>query len=410
MLIPLTVLCTFTVLFIGWEVAERHLFPAMSIGLRHALLTVRAAIVTAVASTIVYLLMRRQQRRLSSTAEQLRGLLVSRQNDPSRPGRFQNPHLAHCREVCNCDQTRCPMYDAPGERCWQVMALSRAVYEHETAGFEMHRCHDCEVYRLSCPDKLTELGENFNNLMFLLEQEAARVGRMRAQMLEKEKMVAIGQMAAGIAHEVGNPLSSISSIVQMLKRNGAATSMLEQLDLIETHIQRISATVRQLVSLARPGVERWELVDIGEILSEAVQLIAFDRRARNIDIDFGPTASMLHTYGLKGQLQQVFINLSLNALDAMPDGGKLSIRTEVKRANIIVRVRDTGTGIAPDTGRRVFEPFFTTKEPGQGTGLGLAVSYGIVQKHGGSIDFQSNAGNGTEFTVQIPVLDKAPEE
>ncbi|UCC30141.1 MAG: GHKL domain-containing protein, partial [Phycisphaerales bacterium] len=109
------------------------------------------------------------------------------------------------------------------------------------------------------------------------------------------------------------------------------------------------------------------------------------------------------------QLQQVFINLALNALDAMPNGGKLTIRVQKRRRNIIVRVQDSGCGIKPETGRQVFEPFFTTKEPGHGTGLGLAVSYSIVQKHGGSIDFNSTVGQGTVFTVQIPIAHRPPD-
>ena len=302
------------------------------------------------------------------------------------------------------------MYDSVGERCWQVMGLSRVGRERRDPHLALQRCHKCPVYRASCPDKLTELGESFNNLMFLLEEEAARVGQMRAQMVEKEKMVAVGQIAAGIAHEVCNPLSSISSTVQMLKRRGADRVAMDQLDLIGTHIQRISTTVRQLVSLARPVSEQWERVDLGDTLSEAVRLIAFERRARHVEIRYESPRSLPPTYALRGQLQQVFLNLLLNALDAMPEGGKLSVRAEHRSRRIIAEVEDTGCGIAPETGRRVFEPFFTTKEPGQGTGLGLAVSYGIVQKHGGSIDFHSIVGEGTVFTVQLPVLDQAPPE
>ena len=409
MFIPLTVICAFTVLFVGWEVVERHLFPTMSIGLRHALLSVRAGVVTAVASGIVYLLMRSQQQRLSRTAGQLTRLLESWQNNPSEAGRFENPHLVHCREVIECDRTDCPMYDSPGERCWQVMALSRTALEGQPAAVEIEECHECQTYRLSCPDRLTELGESFNNLMFLLERQTQQVDHMRAQMVEREKMVAIGQIAAGIAHEVGNPLSSISSIVQMLKRKQARGTSVEQLDLIESHIGRISAIVRQLVGLARPGPERWELVDVGKILEEAVRLISFDRRARNVKIDFEAPPPLPRTYGLKGLLEQVFINLSLNALDAMPDGGKLTIRANRMRGSITARIEDTGCGIPAETGRRVFEPFFTTKEPGHGTGLGLTVSYGIIQKHGGSIDVESAAGKGAAFTVRIPVLDKPPD-
>jgi signal transduction histidine kinase len=370
---------------------------------------VRAAVVTAAASTIVYVLMRRPQRRLSATAEQLNRFLESRQTNLSGSERFENPHRVHCRDVLDCSRSDCPLYDAPEERCWQLKALSRATREHDAPAMEIEECHACEVYRRCCPDKLTELGESFNNLMFLLDEEARQVGRMRAKMLEKEKMVAIGQIASGIAHEVGNPLSSISSIVQMLKRNGLGEPTAKQLDLIETHIQRISAIVRQLVGLARPGVDRWELVDIGQILQEAVQLVAFDRRARNIEIDFVPPARLPRTYGLRGQLAQVFINLLLNALDAMPEGGTLVLRAEARRREIIIRVRDTGSGIPPETGRRIFEPFYTTKEPGRGTGLGLAVSFGVIQKHGGTIDFSSPPGGGTVFTVEIPVSHQPPD-
>ncbi|MFH0981948.1 MAG: ATP-binding protein, partial [Planctomycetota bacterium] len=145
-------------------------------------------------------------------------------------------------------------------------------------------------------------------------------------------------------------------------------------------------------------------------LSEAVGLIAFDRRARGVDIQYEPPWSLPATYALRGQLQQVFINLFLNALDAMPHGGRLSIRVRKKLREIIVEVEDTGCGITPELGRRVFEPFLTTKEPGMGAGLGLEVSYSIIQKHGGSLDFSSTVGKGTVFTVQIPILDQAPKE
>ena len=115
-------------------------------------------------------------------------------------------------------------------------------------------------------------------------------------------------------------------------------------------------------------------------------------------------------YALRNQLQQVFLNLALNALDAMPDGGTLAIHAQRKRSELVVVLEDTGCGIAPEAGRRIFEPFFTTKEPGSGTGLGLAVSYGIVQKHGGRIDFKSVLGIGTTFVVSIPVVSEPPDD
>jgi signal transduction histidine kinase len=405
----------FAVLSVSLEVIERHWFPGMAVGWRHAALIVWALVVALVAYGVAYLPMRRQQQRLSATAEQLTRTVQDYLADiyagssaaTERSGHFENPHLARCWEVLNCDHADCPMHGSPGERCWQVLALRHA-HDAHSARIEIEECLACRVFRESCPDKLTELGESFNNLVFLLEQGSEQVGRLRAQVVEKEKMAAIGQMAAGVAHEVGNPLSSISAIVQMLKRGRCGAAMPEQLDLIQTHIQRISTIVRQLVAMARPTGENWERVDVGQVLDEAVRLISFDWRARNVEIGFERPPSVCHTYALRGELQQVFINLALNALDAMRAGGKLTIRAGMARGIIAVSFEDTGCGIAPEIGRRVFEPFFSTKDPGQGTGLGLAVSYSIVQKHGGTMDFESTVGKSTVFRIELPVLSKAP--
>jgi signal transduction histidine kinase len=302
------------------------------------------------------------------------------------------------------------MREIAGERCWQVMGLCRANAEQRAPRVELERCLACEVYLASCPDKFIELGESFNNLLFLLSQEVERAARMRAQMIEQEKMAEIGQIAAGIAHEVGNPLSSISSVVQMLKRGGANGAMIEKLDLIETHIRRISTTVRRVVNLARPLPEHWQPVDVAEAIDEVVQLLALDHRAKGVNITFDVPPERPKTYAIRDQLQQVFINLTLNALDAMPDGGDLTISTEHDEGSITVRVRDTGCGIPEECRSQLFEPFFTTKQPGHGTGLGLAVSQEIICKHHGTIDYRSTVGAGTEFIVRIPVFDKPPDK
>ncbi|UCF34000.1 MAG: hypothetical protein JSV78_01580 [Phycisphaerales bacterium] len=402
-LMVLVILCCFAVLLVGWEVLQQRLFPSMSTALRHALLTIRAGVVTAIACTVVYMMMRRQQRRLSDTADQLARLLESYQSDAAATARFENPHLVHCRELMDCHCAECPVYDAPGMRCWQFFALGRTDGGHGPTRLDIQNCHRCEVYRASCPDKLTELGESFNSLMFLLNEEKQRLDCLRSDMAEKEKMVAVGQLAAGVAHEVGNPLSSISSIIQLLKRGRSKELPIEQLNLIESHLKRISTIVRGMVTFARPREERWEPLDVSDILDRVIALITFDRRARGVQIEFERPKALLKTRVLGDQLQQVFLNLTINALDAMPHGGVLTIRALKNRSNILVRVQDSGCGIDPDAGRRIFEPFFTTKDPGCGSGLGLSVSYGIIQKHGGTIDFHSKPGDGTEFIVKIPI-------
>jgi signal transduction histidine kinase len=407
-LIPLVVLLCLAALFVGCEVIERTFFPTMSIGWKHALLTIRATVVTVLGCAAVYLIMRRQQWQLASTAGQLSGLLESYATGKAGTVRFENPFLVHCREVLACGRADCPMHDASDERCWQVMALSSTSTNGSEPAKTLEECHKCPVYLACCPNQLTALGESFNNLMFLLEEEAATVDRMRAQLVERQKMVAIGQIGAGVAHEVRNPLSSISSVVQMLKRRGATGDVASELDVIESHIERIASTVRQLIGMARPTVEGWERVDLGDTLTEAVRLVRFDPRASNVSIQYSPPRKLPSTYALPGQVQQLFINLLLNAFDAMPDGGTLGIRAQRRVRKIVVSIEDTGGGIAPEVGRRVFEPFFTTKEPGQGAGLGLAVCYNVVEKHGGRIEFDSRPGGGTIFTVEFPILAEAP--
>ena len=402
-LVPFLGLGIFATFFVGWDVLTRYFLPSLSTAARHALLTGWAALLTGIASATIYAVVHRQHQRLSNTAERLARLIDACQTDPTNAGRFENPHLVHCRAELGCERRECPMYNRPGERCWQVMALDRSVRDGVAPRIELELCLNCEVYRRSCPDKLTELGESFNNLMFLLEAESQRFGRMQGELFEKEKMAAIGQLAAGIAHEVCNPLSSISAVVQVLKREHVDAAVGERLDLIQTHIQRITDIVRKLMRLAHPGVDRWEPVDLKATLDEVVRLIAYDRRARNVRIDWAPTDADLELHGLRDQLQQVFINLALNALDAMPDGGELRIRAEKQGQSIVVRLADTGCGVPPELGRRIFDPFFTTKPQGKGTGLGLAVSYGVVQRHGGTIDFESNNGRGTVFTIELPI-------
>ena len=407
-LAPLGLLALFASLFVGLEIAERHLFPHISIGAKHASLTLSALLVTALTGFTVFLVMRRHQRRLADTAQTITDLIHSYTADRSHPVRYENPNIAHNPARQSTDAS-CSIHDAPGQRCWQVVLLRSGDHETGDPTGTIEQCHDCPVYQNARPDRLTELGESFNDLMFLLEEEANKVGTMRAQLLEKEKMVAIGQMAAGIAHEVCNPLSSISSVVQMLKRARSTSPQTKELEMIETHIQRISTIVRQMVTLSRPNEAKWERAEIDKILDDTLHLIQFDERARNVTIQSDIEEGLPAIRVINGNLGQVFLNLSLNALDAMPGGGKLTFRAWRADDKIIATISDTGEGIDPGIGRRVFEPFFTTKEPGRGTGLGLAVTYSIIRKHDGDIEFHDNPDGGTVFTVTLPVLKEKAE-
>lgn len=407
---PILLLCLSAAVFVLSDVAIKVFFDHIGTGWRHLVLTLNSALITGVGCGAVYLIMRHQRERIEAAADELgRRLETYRSNGRTRT-RFENPRSVHCKELLQCQNADCPMFDSREQPCWQVMALSKASQNGHGSRVTIQHCHECKVFRAACPDGLTRLGESFNSLMFLLDEEAEQVRRMHVEMLEKEKMVAIGQMASGVAHEISNPLSSISAVVQMLKRKSQPGGQADQLDLIQKHIQRITATVRQLSSLSRPLPERWQHVDLWPTLAEAVSLIAFDKRARNVQVQLAARPDLPKTYAHREQLQQVFINLLLNALDAMSSGGSLIVHAEHDQRNICFHFDDTGCGIAPQIGRRVFEPFFTTKEPGRGTGMGLAVSYGIVEKHQGTIDFSAREGGGTRFTVMIPIITHAPDE
>jgi signal transduction histidine kinase len=417
-LIPVAATGACAALFVGSDVLEHHLLPSVSTGWRHALLTARSALVAGIGCGVVYRLMVSHQRRINATADDLARRLEGYLDQSSKPLDFHNPHLARSRRALRVEHVDCPMHDRSDRPCWRDVALASASHNgNDDRGgngeingrITIQQCHECAVYRLSCPDGLTRLGESFNSLMYMLDEEAQRVRRMQSQMVEKEKMVAIGQMAAGVAHEIANPLSSISSIVQLLKR-GPAKNLADNLDLIQTHIERITSTVRQMTSLSRPLPARWRPVDIARTLDEAVRLVSFDRRAESVRIETVIDDALPTTYGLNEQLQQVFINLLLNALDAMADGGRLTVDARCERNHIALTFEDTGCGIPASVGRRIFEPFFTTKDPGKGTGMGLAVSYNIVQKHGGRIEFHDRQGGGTVFTIELPILRTPPDE
>jgi len=409
------IVCVYGTMFFITGVVVQPDLSETTVGLPHSLLAIQACIAAAITGAMIYVSTRKTDRRLSDVAAGANRLLQACQD--SRPPRefLENPNLVHCKNVFKCTQAGCPMYDLPGTRCWQLMALSRAEGRLPTRSVEIRQCQQCLVYRMSCPDRWMELSESLNNLIFLLDQEARHLARMRAQMVETEKTEVIGQMAAGVAHEVGNPLASISSVAQMLrgactgkreKRETARGDIAKALDLIESNVQRIAKILRQLTRVARPFPDRREPVSVAEILEKTVDMIRLDERAQGIEISLEPCGSRLPTTALRVQLQEAFTNIALNALDAMTEGGSLTIRSLERHAEMVVTFEDSGCGIPAETGRRVFDPFFTTKEPGEGTGLGLFVSNSIVRKHGGTIDFRAGATEGTVFTVTLPILGK----
>ena len=237
----------------------------------------------------------------------------------------------------------------------------------------------------------------------IIEDISTRV-QLEEQLQISEKMASIGLLAAGVAHEVNTPLTGISSYTQMLLQQAPAddpsTKVLEK---IERQTFRAAKIVNGLLNLARPAQVDSGPCDINVVINDVLSLLEHQFRTGSIQVRKELAASAPIVQGIEHKLQQVFLNLFLNARDAMPKGGWLTIVTRQDRSGAIVEIGDTGSGIPPEQLSRIYDPFFTTKAIGKGTGLGLSITYGIVQEHGGSLTCDSQEGQGTRFTIQLPL-------
>jgi signal transduction histidine kinase len=222
----------------------------------------------------------------------------------------------------------------------------------------------------------------------------------QAHVLHQEKMAAFGLLAAGIAHEVGNPLTSISSMVQMLQRHESDSYTQEKLTLVSGQLQRIRTTLRELVEFSRPASTQRTRVGVGDILAEALNIAKYYKRTRGRIAPLALPPELPHLYAVRDQLVQVFLNLILNAIDAVDRDGHIDLAVIRTAAGIEVAVRDNGCGIAAEHATRLFQPYFTTKK--HGTGLGLFVTRQLVEEHGGSVTVESRPSQGTVFRVRLP--------
>jgi len=227
-------------------------------------------------------------------------------------------------------------------------------------------------------------------------------------LIHAEKLTSLGQMAASVAHEVNNPLAGVLVYTQLLaKKINSDTfskeAALEYLSKMESELTRSTKLIRNLLDFARQSPPRFWEVNINEVIKRSFDLAAHSAQLQHVDVVKELAPSLPEITADFDQLQQVFTNLIMNAIQAMPEGGELTIRTSTDNAQVKIEVQDTGVGISPENMRKLFTPFFTTKREVKGVGLGLAVSYGIIQRHQGKIEVQSKEGEGTTFTVYLPL-------
>lgn len=227
----------------------------------------------------------------------------------------------------------------------------------------------------------------------------------RAQLLQSEKIASLGRLAAGVAHEINNPLAGILIYAEILQREfkehaGGSQHIKEIID----QTLRCKQIVTRLLEFSRQSLGDKVPVEVNEIITRCVELVSHQVLFHNIEIDRHLAPGLPHIFGNAGELQQVFTNLLLNAADAMSGRGKIFIasRPDPQAEGVVLTFTDTGCGISPDIRDKMFEPFFTTKPPGKGTGLGLSIVYGVIQRHGGTIEVDSHPGGGTTFTLRLP--------
>ena len=257
--------------------------------------------------------------------------------------------------------------------------------------------------QLTVYDEIVSLNEELNGYI-------ERLTSTQKQLIQSEKLAAIGRLAASVAHEINNPLAGVLVYSRLMIRKLTASSinkeeLIENLAKIEKAVNHCSHIIKSLLDFSRQSEPELAIVNLEKIIEEVVTLVDHQAEMNRVNISISNISDLPDIKADAGQLQQVFVNLAINAIQAMPDGGELGIRGSAGDDGWLkVSVEDTGCGISPENMDKLFTPFFTTKEQGKGTGLGLAVSYGIIERHGGRIDVRSKIGEGSTFTVCLPQL------
>ena len=253
-------------------------------------------------------------------------------------------------------------------------------------------------------DEIGLLADSFNDMSRKMALDIENLKQMNEQLMRSDKLAAMGTLAAGVAHEVNNPLASISSLIQMMRsRNESDAQTREQLELISAQIDRITRVTKDLTDFARSRPAAYKPTDVNEVILSALRLANFDASFQRLTATTALAQDIPKIFADRDQLQQVSLNLLLNSRDAMPEGGELAVRTSTREGRVQITIDDTGPGIASTNLKHVFDPFFTTKPAGRGTGLGLAVCYGIITAHGDTIEITNVDSGGTRVTIALPI-------
>ncbi|PIR22932.1 MAG: hypothetical protein COV44_05355 [Deltaproteobacteria bacterium CG11_big_fil_rev_8_21_14_0_20_45_16] len=258
-------------------------------------------------------------------------------------------------------------------------------------------------------DEVGKLAKGFNRMLHDLSERDGELNRAKQKLIQSEKMSAFGQMSAGIAHEVKNPLAGILGYAQMAKKKlEDRPEVFNYMEIIEKETTRCKEIVENLMRFARQEKANLQKIDINKAVQDSVRLVEHQITVSGIKIVqvYALEGKPIFVNGNMNQIQQVMLNLMLNAQHAMESKGTLSVSTHFDEVHkqVMIMISDTGCGMSAEVQARIFEPFFTTKGVGKGTGLGLSVTIGIIKDHKGNIDVDSTEGKGTTFTISLPAF------
>lgn len=254
-------------------------------------------------------------------------------------------------------------------------------------------------------DEIGQLSDSFNDMASELKQRESSLQKAQHALIQSEKMAAVGTLSAGLAHEVKNPLSAVLGYAQLSKRKLDQPEMLKRnLDIIENETKRCNEIIDNLMQFSRTGKGEHSQISINDVVNKSMAIVDHQLALKNVQIESTLADNIPLLAGNANQLQQVLMNLMINAQHAIGEnGGTVKLTTYVNSGFVMITVSDTGPGVDDDLAHKIFEPFFTTKPAGQGTGLGLSVSYGIIKNHGGEISVQRAASGGAKFVIELPL-------
>lgn len=264
-------------------------------------------------------------------------------------------------------------------------------------------------------DEVGELMQAVNYMAYALDERERELVIARQRYFYQEKMAAVGALAAGVAHEIGNPIAAMSGVLQEMTdeqnaRADAATSRDDRLDTLQAQIRRLSAIIREISGFASPQSAERDLLDLNGLIQTDARLMSYDKRMHQVELKLDLDNQLPAIYGVADQLTQVVMNLLINAADALESvedrEKKITLRSEVCGGNVRFTVADNGCGMSKDTISRAFEAFYTTKS--KGTGLGLSLCYSIITEHGGTIEINSVMDEGTQVQITLPVDPRNP--